>query len=130
MQEEKARKQRLHPLPGILEGPVAPHPDLPSLLGGQGLWASLWRPSRWLPRQRPHQSRPPAGSGRCTSGQAGRRLLLPSQQTKARPAALLVPFYQPLIKGWELSRTGDTLRKRAVASVTNSGEVGGATPTP
>lgn len=130
MQEEKARKQRLHPLPGILEGPVAPHPDLPGLLGGQGLWASLWRPRRRLPRQRPRQPRPPAGSGCCTSGRAGGRQTLPGQQTKARPTALLVSPYQPLIKGWELSRAGDTLRKRAVASVTSTGEVGGATSTP
>lgn len=67
---EKARKQRLHPLPGILEGPVAPHPDLLGQLAGQGCRASPWRPRPQLPRQRPRQPRLPAASGRCAFGQA------------------------------------------------------------
>lgn len=67
---EKARKQRLHPLPGILEGPVAPHPDLLGQLVGQGCRPSLWRPRPQLPRQRPRQPRLPAASGRCAFGQA------------------------------------------------------------
>lgn len=67
---EMARKRRrLHPIPGILEGPSAQ-------LGARGLRpgcpASRWRPRPSLPRQRP------ASSGRCTSGRAGGR------QTKAR----------------------------------------------
>lgn len=41
MSSEKARKQRLPPLPRILQGPVAPHPDLLGQLGGPGCWASL-----------------------------------------------------------------------------------------
>lgn len=103
MPEEKARKQRLHPLPKILEGLVAPHPDLLGQLGGQGCWASLWeaKTSAAQAEALPAQA---ASCLRALHIWLGRPCEASRQRLAVHPTlptAHWVPPKQPLIKGLE-----------------------------
>lgn len=123
MQAEKARKQRLHPLPGILEGLVAPHPDLPGLLGGGGgggegraagfpVEASITAAQAEAPAQAA-SSRWALGAAHLAGQAGGRRQTLPGQQASRQRPGLPPPQpsrspNQLLIKGPEPSRPPET----------------------
>lgn len=109
MQAEKARKQRLHPLPGILEGLVAPHPDLPGLLGGRAAGFSVEASITAAQAEAPAQaasSRWALGAAHLAGQAGGRRQTLPGQQASRQRLGLPPPQpsgspNQPLIKGPE-----------------------------